>query len=167
MKDAPPLISRNRRILYHLGLTLLGIGLLMFLATFVVAATTFGNFDRFEERVRVQGFLAVGGIFLMIAGAVCAGIGMRGLAGAGLLLDPRRARDDLEPWARLSGQLTDTAFGEMHTLRDALANMSPGDANAETVQIIQVRCLTCDALNDETDRFCGQCGASLRARDSG
>jgi hypothetical protein len=60
-----------------------------------------------------MGLRAVGGIFMIIAGMAIAGIGAAGAAGSGLNLDPEKAREDLEPWARLQGGLTKASLDEM------------------------------------------------------
>jgi hypothetical protein len=37
-------------------------------------------------------------------------IGSRGLAGAGVVLDPQQARKDLEPWSRMAGGMAKDAL---------------------------------------------------------
>jgi hypothetical protein len=78
-------ISPERQGLYYLGMILSGIGLLLFLSTFVSFISHFGDFTDFL------------------------GLGRSGVAGSGLKLDPQEARRDLEPWSRMSGgMLRDT-----------------------------------------------------------
>jgi hypothetical protein len=133
------------------------IGLLLFLSTFVSFALNFGKFDHFEDNARSNFLRAIGGMVLLIAGGACMGVGRGGLAGSGLLLDPEQAKRDLEPYARIGGGLTDAAFSEMPTVREAIADL----AGAEPPEVIKVRCRECKALNDQHDRFCGQCGAKM------
>ena len=68
----------------------------MFLSTFVSAAMNFGNFDNFDGQVRSQMFRAIGGMVLIVIGQIVRGIGARGLAGSGVVLDPEKAREDLQ-----------------------------------------------------------------------
>ena len=39
-------------------------------------------------------------------------LGRRGLAGSGAILDPGRARTDLEPWSRMAGGMAKDALDE-------------------------------------------------------
>jgi hypothetical protein len=39
----------------------------------------------------------------MVIGGILMNIGARGAAGSGLVLDPEKARQDLEPWSRMGG----------------------------------------------------------------
>ena len=158
----PPLslnsIPPERRTIYTVGLAMSGVGLLMFLSTFLTFAMHFGDFDNFQANARSDFTRAFGGMFLMIAGGAVAGVGARGVAGSGLVLDPERARQDLEPYARVSGQLSDAAFSEMHTVREALGGIGGREPAEPTVK---VRCRSCQALNDEHAKFCNQCGAAV------
>lgn len=90
-------------------------------------------------------------------------LGRQGVAGSGLLLDPQKARQDLEPWSRMRGGMAADALDEVHPLRDltqalhknAAAAASPGEP------VVKVRCPSCRALADESARFCPQCGKPL------
>jgi hypothetical protein len=160
MKPLRPLhtIPPERKAIYAVGLFLSGIGLLMFLSTFLTFAMHFGDFSNFEANARSDAFRAFGGMILLILGGIIATVGARGVAGSGLMLDPVRAREELEPYARASGHLTDAAFSEMHTVREALAGIG-GHSQAEPS--VKVRCRGCQALNDEHAKFCDQCGAAV------
>jgi hypothetical protein len=106
-------ISPERKSLYTVGMVLTGIGILLFLSTFVTFLWHFGDFTNFAARARSDGFRAFGGILLIIVGGVLRNLAARGPAGAGLRLDPDQARKDLEPWSRLHGGLTKDALDEM------------------------------------------------------
>jgi hypothetical protein len=112
------------------------IGLLMFLSVFVSAALHFGDFSNFESDARSMGLRAVGGMLLMIAGMATLMVGAAGAAGSGLNLDPEKAREDLEPWARLQGGLTKASLDEMGVdlpkITDALAGKKT--ASGETLE---------------------------------
>lgn len=51
-------------------------------------------------------------MFLFIAGGILVGIGRRGLAGSGIVLDPKQARKDLKPWAKMGGGILKDALEE-------------------------------------------------------
>lgn len=148
-------VPQHRRGLYYLGMALTGLGLLLFLSTFVTACSGFGDFTDFDNRAKPQFGTALTGMVLAMIGGVLQGIGRRGLAGAGVLLDPERAREDLEPWSRMTGGMVKDALDEAGVARRV------DDTSAQPA--IKVRCLGCKALNDEHDRFCGQCGKPLGA----
>jgi hypothetical protein len=102
-------ISPKRQGIYYLGMILSGIGLLLFLSTFVTFLMHFGDFTDFEGRVRSNGTRAFGGMICILIGQFLMHLGRSGVAGSGLKLDPQEARRDLEPWSRMSGgMLKDT-----------------------------------------------------------
>jgi hypothetical protein len=102
-------ISPERQGLYYFGIILAGTGFLLFLSMFVSLTSHSGDFADFDRQAN-SGYMGV------LGGAICIGIGrfmMRlgrsGVAGSGLKLDPQAARQDLEPWSRMSGgMLKDT-----------------------------------------------------------
>ncbi len=152
VRNVPP----ERKALYYAGMAAGVLGLLLFLSNFIVFAAGFD--DPFAMRDRMGGIVgrAIGGIVLMwIAGGMMS-VAARGLAGSGLKLDPEQARRDLEPWSRMGGGVVADALDEIPAVR------SFGDRpNGRAVEVVRVRCRACRALNEESDRFCGQCGAPL------
>lgn len=148
-------ISPERKTAYYLGTAMSGLGLLMFLSSFVVFIANFGDFGNFRSMARTTGFLSFGGLVLLIVGGGVAGVGRSGLAGSGLLLDPRRARRDREPWNRMAGGMVDDVMSEMPILREVVGHRDSGEP------VVKVRCRKCSALNEETSKFCGQCGERL------
>lgn len=103
-------IPPGRKGLYYLGMALAGVGVLLFLSTFVSAIMHFGDFTDFEKRAKSAGVRAFGGIVMVGLGSALMTIGARGAAGSGVILDPQQARKDVEPWSRMAGG----------TLKDAL-----------------------------------------------
>lgn len=88
------------------------LGAILFFSTFVSVFYEFGSFDMSPGPTVSIGFRALGGMLLMIAGSVLRTIGVRGVAGSGVVLDPDKARDDLEPWTRMvGGMFKDAAEG--------------------------------------------------------
>ena len=105
-------ISPERKTVYYIGLTLIFLGFLSFGSTFVSAIAHFGDFTNFTENAKSDMTRAFAGMGMMLVGIVLAGIGSRGLAGSGLVLDPQRAREDVEPWARMAGGVIKDAVDE-------------------------------------------------------
>ncbi len=145
------LISQGRKNLYYLGIALMVLGFISFFSVFVNGFLAMN--DPFPWGSGGPGFMVWGlvGFVLILAGALLRGVGARGLAGSGLKLDPQQAREELQPY-------TD-ALGGM--VRDAADSFKQEGGTAEEKTRVMVRCQACRALNDETDKFCGQCGQAL------
>ena len=162
-------ISPGRKALYYGGGALCVVGIAIFVSNFfggprlTVDAPRPGDpsfLNRMEEDHRkfredmdssmVRGFLGMG---LVVLGAILAGIGKRGAAGSGLVLDPQQARKDLEPWNRAAGGMANDVLNEV----DLAKKIGEGLGNPK----VKVRCRKCEALCDEAAKFCGQCGEKL------
>jgi hypothetical protein len=150
-KQIPP----ERRALYYVGMALIGIGLLLFLSTFVTFLANFGNFDNFEGRAKSEGFRAFGGMVLMMIGGFMMNVGAKGWAGSGVVLDPERGRKDVEPWSRMGGGMVQDALSEVEVVKKI------GDRLDAPAPHVKVRCQKCQTLNDETAKFCNQCGSAI------
>lgn len=81
-------ISEQRKTAYYLGMILMVVGGLLFFSVFITAATNFGKFDNFGADARSSMLRAICGMALVFGGVVIRGIGARGLAGSGVVLDP-------------------------------------------------------------------------------
>src|SRR5690242_4296938 len=103
-------ITPERKLMYYAGLGCTGLGLL--LSVFVTGCANFGNFDNFEGKAKSSMARAIGGMVLMMIGGGLMTVGRLGTAGAGVVLDPRKMRKDLEPWNRAAGGMTNDALGE-------------------------------------------------------
>lgn len=150
-------IGAGRKALYYGGMVLMGIGLVLFLSVFVTAIGEmnrpfgFGGFGT-RPSMASEFARAFTGFLLIAGGNAMRMVGARGLAGSGVLLDPQQAREDLEPWSRMAGGMIDDALSEVEALRHVAKKPQT---------VVKVRCRECGALNDETDKYCGQCGAKL------
>jgi hypothetical protein len=142
-------ISSDRKFAYYLGGGLIAVGLLLFLSVFVTGALNFGNFDDFDGQARSSGLRAVGGMVLMMVGGFVRTVGARGAAGSGLLLDPERARRDLEPFSRQGGGMLKDALNE--------ADIALG-SRRDDEPLVMIRCRACSTLNEEDSKFCQECG---------
>ena len=148
-------ISNERKTAYYVGSGMALFGLLLFLSVFLTSAMNFGNFDDFEGQARSAGLRAVGGMILIIAGAAIRGIGARGLAGSGVVLNPSKAREELKPYSNMAGGMLGDAL-EASNLKEHL-----GGSNARSEQVVMIKCLSCGKLNEEDSKFCQECGLSM------
>lgn len=140
-------ISAERKTAYYLGAVLMGIGGLLFFSVFITGAMNFGNFTNFQADVRSSIFRALGGMALLVLGGTLRGIGARGLAGSGVVLDPQKARQELEPYSRMAGGMVKDALDE--------ANLNLG---GKPQQVVMIKCPACGKLNEVDSKFCQECG---------
>jgi hypothetical protein len=141
-------ISPWRKAAYYGGGALIALGIVGFgTSFFLFAAGAEAHAGEWPPRgwtfAMVGMAVAAVGMFLRYVGA-------RGLAGSGVLLDPSRARKDLEPYSRMTGGL----------IKDALeaADLRPSDPPAP---LVKLRCRACSALSPEDAKFCSACGQPL------
>ncbi len=143
-------ISDERKTAYYLGTAVMVIGGLLFASVFISFALHFGDFSNFESNAKSMMFRAFGGMGLLIVGGIIRGIGARGLAGSGIVLDPDKAREDLEPYSRMAGGMIKDVLDE--------AQISLG---GKSEKVIMIKCPSCGKLNEEDSKFCQQCGKPL------
>lgn len=143
-------ISGERKTAYYVGMGLMIVGGLLFASTFLTFAMHFGDFTNFESNARSNIFRAFGGMALLIVGGVIRRIGARGLAGSGAVLDPEKAREELEPYTRMAGGMVKDALDE--------ADLKLG---GKPERVIMIKCPACGKLNEEDSRFCQHCGREI------
>lgn len=155
-------ISQGRKATYYVGAIIMIIGGLMFFSTFVTFAMHFGDFDNFEDNAKSSMFRAFGGIGLLILGGIVMGVGRAGLAGSGAVLDPKQAREDLEPYSRMAGGMFKDALDESGISLGSAGRSQP-DSSAERVveRVVMIKCPACATLNEEDSKFCQECGGKL------
>lgn len=151
-------ISEGRKGLYYVGGVVSLVGLIMFLSTFVSAISTFGDFSNFESDAKSMMGRAVGGMFLLIIGSVIRRMGAVGLAGSGVILDPERAREEIEPHARMAGGLVSDALDEAGI---DLSKIGSGGSSPAPEKVIMIKCRDCSTLNEEDSKFCQECGRRI------
>jgi hypothetical protein len=125
----------------------MGIGLLLFLSSFFLIFSNFGS------NAKSFGFSAVGGFILLIAGGIVRGIGARGLAGSGAVLDPERAREEIEPFSRMAGGMAKDFLEE--------ADVDLSGIGGKSEKVVMIKCQACEKLNEEDSKFCQECGAEI------
>lgn len=150
-RDIPP----SRTALYTAGTAVMAAGLALFFSGFFLFIASIGNFDDFEDHARLVAFCWFGGMVVMILGQWLRTVGARGWAGSGMVLDPQRARRDVEPWSRMAGGVIGDALSEINQGYEAK------ERPERAVTPAKVRCPKCHALNDQSAKFCNQCAAPL------
>ncbi len=144
-------ISEGRKTAYYFGTGLMVIGGLMFFSVFITGAMNFGDFNNFESHARSSMLRGMGGMALLIVGGIIRGIGSRGLAGSGVLLNPEQARSELEPYSRMAGGM----------VKDALDETDVRLGTEKPERVVMVKCRDCGRLNEEDSKFCQECGKQI------
>ena len=143
-------MSPERKGAYYAGMGLIGLGFLLFFLVFMGEAAHFGDFSNMESNAKSSMARAFGGMVLIVVGGVLRRVGARGLAGSGILLDPKQARRDLEPYSRMAGGM----------VQDALEETSL-DPRGRPERVVMVKCASCGRLNEEDSKFCQECGKGI------
>jgi hypothetical protein len=146
-------ISEERKTIYYVGMGLMVMGGLLFASTFVVFIAHFGDFSNFEGRAKSQAAMAFSGMALLMIGGFVRNLGARGAAGSGLILDPDKAREDLEPYSRMGGGMLKDALDE--------ADVHLGSTPKTPEKVVMIKCRACGKLNEEDSKFCQECGKPL------
>ncbi|MCL2104346.1 MAG: SHOCT domain-containing protein [Kiritimatiellaeota bacterium] len=100
-------VSEKRKNLYAFGIGLTVLGAVMIVVGFAgfVLSGIFGDGRGRGFRPDIIAFFLTfgGGMGVSVLAHVIREIAARGVAGSGLVLDPEKARKDLEPWSRMGG----------------------------------------------------------------
>lgn len=143
-------ISEGRKATYSIGLVVSGIGFILFFSTFLIGAFVIATQPSFNDMGTYGGaavFCGVIGFILIFIGGIIQRIGATGLAGSGVVLDPERARQELEPYSRMTGGMVKDALDE--------ADLHLG---GNPQRVIMIKCPACGKLNEEDSKFCQECG---------
>jgi MFS family permease len=116
----------------------------------------FGKPTGFNSMAQSMMFRAFGGIGLIVIGAILRGIGAQGLAGSGVVLNPEKAREDLEPYSRMAGGMVEDALQETSLHPGGL-----GGSGGSPAKVVMIKCPACGKLNEEDSKFCRECGQKL------
>ena len=156
-------ISPERQGAYLFGMVLVGIGLCLFLSTFLSMMSGFGAGPSIggSGDAGMGGVMgrALGGMLLMAIGRGVMRVGARGVAGSGLILDPDQARKDLSPYSKMAGGMAKDALEEAGI--DLRRRGEDAAAKNKTEPVIMLRCPQCQTLNEDGSKFCQECGAKL------
>lgn len=166
-----PDIPMWRKLCYYGGMILIAIGFVLFLSTFFEMFGGSGtSFEQIESGIWGSFNRSITGWILILIGGIVRGVGMKGLAGSGVILNPNKAREDLHPYTHAAGAaVKDIVDGyrsasaeEESQSDDAFDETKTTDQKVrETQPIVMVRCTSCKSLNPEDAKFCNQCGKAL------
>lgn len=145
-------IPEERAALYYIGNVLTVVGILLFVSVIVEGFAGFNNGPSFDPSSGPNPMRALLGMGIMVVGGICRAVGVGGLAGSGILIDPQRERQELKPWSKMAGGMMNDALEEVEVVKNT---SSAGQ------EVIKVRCPSCRTLNDENAKFCDQCGQAL------
>jgi len=159
--DARRDISDTRKFLYYGGYALTGIGVLGFLLNMIFSAGIPDDFDDIEGKMQRMMATALCMIVLLGIGVGMTRVGQRGLAGAGVILDPQRARSDLEPWSRMGGGALSDALDEAK-LGEQITKAIAAASGPDRTVVVKVRCPACGELDDEDAKFCSACSEPMQ-----
>ena len=149
-------ISKERKIIYYIGLGLAILGGVLFVSSFF---TVFNGLDSPGFSMGMPNFFkrALVGMICIIIGSFLMNIGSRGVAGSGIILDPEKAREDLRPHNTARGKMINDVASQVDVLNDVKQNLG----NKKPEQVIKIKCRKCAALNDEDAMFCKACGDKI------
>lgn len=154
-------ISPERKGMYTAGLVMQIIGGCLFaipfvaiLATMISAAAHNGMEPDNIGAVPIAFVFGFIGFGLIAGGGAMRNIAARGVAGSGLMLDPEKAREELEPWTRMGGGMVKDVLDEADINLSNLGGSQPE-------KIIMIKCRECGKLNEEDSRFCQECGKPM------
>lgn len=152
-------ITPGRKFAYYFGMILMLVGVLTFVSTFFLLANG-ADAHRVSQAPGMGEFMkrALGGMGLIVVGAILRGIGAVGLAGSGVVLDPERAREEWEPHTRMVGGMVRDALDEADI--DLSGRRRPAGSVTEEKEIM-IRCRSCRQLNEEDSKFCQECGRPI------
>lgn len=152
-------ISSERKAAYYAGMGMVALGFVVFVGNMFCAGSDVSrevSIDGVpsvllgESRRGPNMGAALFGMVLVIGGGLLMKVGRFGVAGSGAVLEPQRARKDLEPYSRMAGGM----------LKDALEETGGVFGAKESVDV-RVRCRACAALNLEEAKFCQACGQPI------
>lgn len=155
-------ISPERQTTYYFGMGLCIVGGLLFALPFLtMPVMMMGDSAPGPVMGLVMG-AAVIGFFLSGLGSFIMILGRSGLAGSGLKLDPEQLREDLKPWNQAAGRMTQDQLAEIPIVAKLEKTLDHlGNPVEAAPPAVKIRCRACQTLNDETAKFCNQCGQAL------
>lgn len=153
-------ISNERKGAYYFGMMLMILGGLLFASNFILVPMSMSSGPSFggpsaSSPMAGMAFRAIGGMALLLIGGFIRGIGARGLAGSGVVLNPQQARRDLEPYSRMAGGMIKDAVDESGI------NLGGSRRRSEPEQVVMIKCRECGKLNEEDSKFCQECGKPI------
>lgn len=150
-------ISPERKAAYYAGMGVTALGGCLFAAPFLTIPMIMIGALSFRAGPVAFLFAAIGfGCFIL--GGFLMNIGKVGLAGAGVILDPERAREEQEPLTRMRGGMVRDGLEEAGILDENGLKIGRSPAPEP---IIMIHCRECGKLNEEDSKFCQECGSKM------
>lgn len=128
-----------RKFMFYGGKIVSTFGMILFFSSFFLHS---GNLNPLRP---------IAAICMIFSGNVSSNVGKKGLAGSGILLNPKKEREDLKPFSKAGGEI----------LKDVMDEYKKEDRSESENVTIKIKCQNCGALNDEDARFCSNCGKKL------
>lgn len=160
-------ISEGRSIVYYLGILVGVVGVIVFFSCFLEPMQmTMGSVTDFSQPMGglediFGGFLTRGilGIILIGAGSFLMHISRSKGAGSGVIPEGSRVRGDFELSSQTRGKMINDTLDQIEDVNAITREVSRPDLNE--ISMIKVSCQQCHSLNDESAKFCIECGNSL------
>lgn len=151
-------ISTERKTLHYIGLALIAFGFILFISSFFVPNTP--SFSMEMPAFFKRGLI---GMICMVVGSVFMTIGARGAAGAGIILNPEKAREDLKPFHAAEGEMINDVLENIEAIQSITKKFTePTTSNEKPIkEVIKIRCKECSVLNEEDAKFCKGCGKNI------
>ncbi|TQV74796.1 zinc ribbon domain-containing protein [Aliikangiella marina] len=143
-------LSQTRKITYYLGMLLMLIGIILFASVFVTIISAITGDPVVESDIASSFGWSFAGFAILYIGSVVRSIGEKGLSGSGIILDPEKGREELEPFSRMKGGM----------LKDALEEAEI-DLASNPKRVVMIKCTYCNKLNEEDSKFCQECGKAF------
>lgn len=155
LKDKPPAARLFIWLLLSqaIGAVISFLGFLTLGSTFV-----FGTFSAESHPVSF-GLKIICGLLLFFGGAIFTGVSFLVLIIRLLLRDPQQIRKEMEPYNRARGGMISDTLDEVEILHEVVDKL--GTAQPPQPATVKIRCRACQTLNEETAKFCQQCGGIL------
>lgn len=145
-------VSPGRQGVHALGTLLIVIGAISCLSVVVAVAGLFTSGTSSGDLPSPMP-VVVGFVMIAVGGALRS-LGAKGIHGSGLVLDPQRARRELEPHSRQVGGMIGDELDE--------AGIALGAREPRPVErVVMIRCTACQTLNEDGSKFCQECGAKV------
>jgi ribosomal protein L40E len=148
-------IPRERKMLYCVGLTLIGVGLVLILSPFARLIASFGTIDNFEDPATFEVFRAFGGLILLIVGRFLWHVAANGWTGLGILLNSEWPKKVADLQNGMNVRTARDALWDVDAVRRIEVHLQSTEHQASTV------CRKCHAANTKSSQFCNQCGSAL------
>jgi hypothetical protein len=154
-------IAELRRLIYHIGVVLITLGFLMILGTLFHVFSPGTRPAALPKLGKGAAVPASGGhdpaLFILDGVVIIVGAVVMKLSGSvthkALLVEKQEAAPMIKPESVLPDSAIDDSLSAASTSGEIV---TPDDQ--QPASIVKIRCLNCHTLNDESAKFCSECG---------